>query len=221
MARAEGDLWWYRALHHLAADTLAGHPRGREARIVDAGCGTGGLLRFLQRHGYRQTAGFDLSPEAVRIGRERGLPVRQWDLRRLDQAVGPETVDALISNDTLCYFTPADQERMMGLFWQALAPGGLLIIPKTPAASPPAAAEMPAPPKPASHCRVAECPPRPADRPPRWARLRRVAGPPMAAPARPALLFGGLPLKPLRWPSPLQDDRSDPRQSAVPQRAGC
>lgn len=128
MARAEGDLWWYRALHHLVADMLAGHPRGRQARIMDAGCGTGGLLRFLQRRGYQQTAGFDLSPEAVRIGRERGLPVRQWDLRRLDQAAGPETVDALISNDTLCYFTPADQERMMRLFWQALAPGGLLIL---------------------------------------------------------------------------------------------
>lgn len=128
MARVEGDLWWYRALHRLVLEALARHPRGQEARIVDAGCGTGGLLRWLHRHGYRQASGFDLSPDAIAICHERGLPAAQADLRRLDQVIGPERVDALVSNDTLCYFPPEEQARLTQLAWQVLAPGGLLVL---------------------------------------------------------------------------------------------
>ena len=40
MDAAEGRMWWYRALHVRLCDALAG-VRGR---VLDAGCGTGGLL---------------------------------------------------------------------------------------------------------------------------------------------------------------------------------
>jgi SAM-dependent methyltransferase len=128
MAQVECDLWWYRVLHRLVADALASHPRGRDARLMDAGCGTGGLLQFLRQRGYRHLSGFDLSRDAVLICRERGLAVEQRDLRELDQAVESERAEAIVSNDTLYFFTPEEQSNIIRLCWKALVPGGLLIL---------------------------------------------------------------------------------------------
>ncbi|MBI5387312.1 MAG: class I SAM-dependent methyltransferase [Verrucomicrobia bacterium] len=128
MAQTEGVLWWYRALHRQVAEALAQHPHGTETRVVDAGCGTGGLLLFLRQRGYRRLSGFDVSEHAVRLCRERGLAVARHDLRRLDQAVGVEGAEAIISNDTLYFLTRAEQGRFIQACWEALAPGGLLIL---------------------------------------------------------------------------------------------
>lgn len=128
MAKVEGDHWWYRSLHQLVATALAAHPLGREARVLDAGCGTGGLLMFLQRQGYHHLSGFDVSPDAVAICRERGLPVAQHDLRALDRLVAKGSVEAIVSNDTLYYFSPDDQARILRKCWNALVPGGFLVL---------------------------------------------------------------------------------------------
>lgn len=128
MAAVQERLWWYRALHHLVLDALGGHRRGRECRILDAGCGAGGLLLFLKGRGFEHLRGFDLSPEAVGICRARGLPVEAGDLRRLGTLAGPGTVDVIVSNDTLYFFEPEEQASIVAGFGQALAPGGLLIL---------------------------------------------------------------------------------------------
>lgn len=128
MAQVETCLWWYRALHHLVAGALAKHGRGQDARIVDAGCGTGGLLMFLQARGYRNISGFDISPEAVAICGQRGLPVQSGDLLHLDQVVEPGIADVISSNDTLYFFTAAGRERILRLCCRALTPKGLLIL---------------------------------------------------------------------------------------------
>ncbi len=128
MAEAESRLWWYRALHHLVARALARHPNRRQIRIVDAGCGTGGLLMFLREHGYLNLSGFDVSPEAVAICKQRGLPVQSGDLRQLDQMPMPRLADAIISNDTLYFFSSEEREQILKLCGQTLAPNGLLIL---------------------------------------------------------------------------------------------
>lgn len=127
MADAEGKLWWYRALHNLVREAVAAHSKGTEARILDAGCGTGGLMQCLARQGYRNVSGFDLSPFAIEICRQRGLNARQGDLRDVNS--GSSKWDVIVSNDTLYYFSDsATQERIVRSFWQILAPGGLLIL---------------------------------------------------------------------------------------------
>jgi SAM-dependent methyltransferase len=45
MDRAEEELWWYRALHARLLEALS----STRGRVLDAGCGTGGLLRKLAR----------------------------------------------------------------------------------------------------------------------------------------------------------------------------
>lgn len=128
MAGVEARHWWYRALHQLVADALKLHPRGKNARIIDAGCGTGGLLSFLRARGCDNLSGFDLSPEAVRICHERGLPVQTGDLRDLNQLLPPRSAEVIVSNDTLYFFDHSEQSQLLNFCAQALAPGGLLVM---------------------------------------------------------------------------------------------
>lgn len=128
MAAVEGEHWWYRSLHALVAQALAAHPRGPEARVLDAGCGTGGLLRFLAERGFRRLSGFDVSPFAIEVCLARGLPVRQADLRDPGALPPPGALDAVVSTDTLYFFPPETQERIVRGWFETLAPGGMLIL---------------------------------------------------------------------------------------------
>jgi SAM-dependent methyltransferase len=72
MYQAEDRLWWYRTLrdHVIMALGLNRRARTRPApRILDAGCGTGGMLARLRRYGV--VTGVDLAPYAVAVCRER------------------------------------------------------------------------------------------------------------------------------------------------------
>ncbi|MCX6904992.1 MAG: class I SAM-dependent methyltransferase [Verrucomicrobia bacterium] len=128
MSEVERGHWWYRALHHLVRAALASHPRGSDARVVDAGCGTGGLLMFLRDRGYHHLSGFDLCSDAVARCRERGLVVQSGDLRQLEAAGGTPMADAIISNDTLYFFTPEKRRDILRRCWEALAARGLLVL---------------------------------------------------------------------------------------------
>ena len=80
MARVEQEHWWYRSLHRLVLESIRSHTRGYDISILDAGCGTGGLMLYLQQQGYTHLKGFDLSQDAVDICRSRGLPAEQFAL---------------------------------------------------------------------------------------------------------------------------------------------
>jgi SAM-dependent methyltransferase len=95
---------------------------------VDAGCGTGGLLAALHERGYRNLFGCDVSPTAIAISEQRGLRVQQCDLIRVDRLPFPGCADAIVSNDTLYFFTREEQQRILRMFACHLAPGGLLIM---------------------------------------------------------------------------------------------
>lgn len=128
MAHAERDHWWYRALHHLLLRRLEAHLPCKNGRILDAGCGTGGLLLFLRQHDYQNIFGYDISPWAVRICQDRGLPAGLGDLREFHRLIENETANAIISNDTLYFFTPQERISILQNFWNALTPGGLLLM---------------------------------------------------------------------------------------------
>lgn len=58
------------------ADRLEALIPGRDAAILDIGCGAGGLLQVLHRRGYTRAEGLDPDPAAVATARALGLPVR-------------------------------------------------------------------------------------------------------------------------------------------------
>jgi SAM-dependent methyltransferase len=126
MASVEGTHWWYRALHQRVLEGIRRCRKSDDARILDAGCGTGGLMAFLQNRGYRNLSGFDLSPYAVEICRDKGLSVKRGDISKID-AIFDGAFDVIISNDVLCYF---GEDRIGGLtekIGRKLKPGGVFM----------------------------------------------------------------------------------------------
>jgi SAM-dependent methyltransferase len=128
MAQAELRHWWYRSLHHRVLRALRRYSVSREARLIDAGCGTGGMLMFLRKRGFENLAGYDVCPHAITIANQRALPVELMDLRELDQVTPPGSADVFISNDTLYFLTAAEQKQFLATCERALKPGGVLIL---------------------------------------------------------------------------------------------
>jgi SAM-dependent methyltransferase len=128
MARFEQELWWYRALHYLVLDSIRRNVLGWDVSIIDAGCGTGGLLLFLQERGYTNLKGFDLSEDAVRICRQRGLDVTHDNLSNIERCYPPASADVIVSNDTLYYLNEHERAGLLRQCSQVLSTGGLLIL---------------------------------------------------------------------------------------------
>ena len=82
LAHDEGH-WWYRGRRQVLRSTLDRLPIPAEARLLDAGCGSGRTLDELARYG--RVSGVDVNPDAVRCARGRGhADVRVGRIERLD-----------------------------------------------------------------------------------------------------------------------------------------
>lgn len=136
MATVEKDHWWYRILHERVIKALKSTPSplrgtpptlGGEIKVLDAGCGTGGLMLKLFALGY-QVKGADLSADAIVICSRRGLDVIQSDVRHLPEKLAGQQFDAIICNDVLCYFEEEEIQTVLNGLKALLKTGGLLIM---------------------------------------------------------------------------------------------
>jgi SAM-dependent methyltransferase len=134
MAQVEADLWWYKSLHADLLDTIRRHfGNARDIRILDAGCGTGGFLRYLHRHGYANCTGLDLSPLAVDFCRQQGLAVLQGSIANEADLGRAGKADVIVALDVICSLP--DEAQRVDFFRAArrlLHDGGLLLV-QTPA----------------------------------------------------------------------------------------
>lgn len=131
MARAEEQHWWYLGLRDAMGRCLTKPISNLPSRpnILDAGCGTGGNLRFLTellQPAY--AAGFDVSELALKHAR-RKCP--QADLYLCDIR-NPElhvpNFDLIISCDVI--YVPGLEDSLAGLqrMVASLKPGGLFVV---------------------------------------------------------------------------------------------
>lgn len=125
MAEAEGQLWWYRTLHRLILDSIKRFSTVESPAILDAPCGTGGLLQVLQSKGYKNIQGVDISPHALEYCNDRWLPARFGDLRSISSICALSSIDIAICNDGLPYFKIEEQIKVVDEFYQVLKPDGI------------------------------------------------------------------------------------------------
>lgn len=127
LADVEDRMWYFRALHdHVRRALAAVVPRG--GALLDAGCGTGGLIRRLApaRPDWRWT-GIDLSPVACEFARGRvgaGVEICEGSVTQLPFV--ESTFDAVVSADVL-YHVDDDGAALREAF-RVLKPGGVLTI---------------------------------------------------------------------------------------------
>jgi SAM-dependent methyltransferase len=126
-AALEDDHWFFRSLRaHMTRELRETLRSGRPVHILDAGCGTGGLLKklILARPEWSYT-GVDISPLACQYSRERtGAEIIEASVEQLPIEDG--CIDAVLSADVLCQVE--NPQKAASEFFRVLRPGGVAII---------------------------------------------------------------------------------------------
>lgn len=113
-----------------AWDKHFGHllPTDREVRILDVGCGRGGMVYWLNQRGYPNAEGIDLSLEQVETARRLGIcNVRQADLTDF-LGSRSDSYDVLMLRDVLEHFPRERVVEVLQLCRAASRPGGTVIV---------------------------------------------------------------------------------------------
>jgi SAM-dependent methyltransferase len=123
MDEVEHRMWWYRALHARLCDALA----GVSGMVLDAGCGTGGLLAVLARVRPDLTAMVVewAGPAAARAASKSACPVARGSVNALPFA--DASFDGVLSADVLCH-AAVDPAMALGEVRRILRPGGRLVV---------------------------------------------------------------------------------------------
>jgi SAM-dependent methyltransferase len=132
-SRADYDLW-ARGAERRFAGWL---PVDRSAPVLDMGCGGGNFLFTLERLGYNDLTGVDISPEQVALARQwcRTAKIVEGDV--FDVLKDKPDRFALISGlDILEHFRKDEMLLFLELVHRALRPGGRLVLQTPNAASP-------------------------------------------------------------------------------------
>ncbi|MSU51178.1 MAG: class I SAM-dependent methyltransferase [Opitutus sp.] len=127
LAEVEDRMWYFHSLHRHIEREL-GPSLKTDAPVLDAGCGTGGLiLRFREWHPAWKFSGIDFMPIACELARQRCGPevdIRVASITELPFA--DQSLDAVISADVVCQVE--NPEVAFAEFFRVLRPGGIVII---------------------------------------------------------------------------------------------
>ena len=127
IAQLEGRHWWYRGMQAIAAawlDRWVWPSLGPRPRLLDAGCGPGGALRWLSAHA--APTGLDLHPLALRYAVRAGRPLVEGSVSCLPFA--PASFDLVTSFDVLYHAAVPDDVAALREAARVLRPGGWLLL---------------------------------------------------------------------------------------------
>lgn len=146
----EERYWWYRGLRRLVEETIdhlpLPRPSGRPIRILDAGCGTGGMMLRLRERGWKGAgrSGTSMDPEVVpdsdpiivgidqnRLaltlsGRRGSFPLARSSVGSLPFRGG--SFDLVLSLDVLYHRQVESDLAALREMHRCLRPGGALIL---------------------------------------------------------------------------------------------
>jgi SAM-dependent methyltransferase len=116
--------WWFasrtRALNSLMRQFL---PQTPDLRLLDVGCGAGNMIHHLSRYG--QVKGIEIDPRPVKMARQRGYDVDQFDATQ-PMPFSNDSFDAVTALDVIEH--THDDLAVLTDSYRVLKPGGHMII---------------------------------------------------------------------------------------------
>jgi SAM-dependent methyltransferase len=127
LAAVEDRMWYFQVLHRRIEDQLRLH-LGERATLLDAGCGTGGLIRRLAKwHPGWLWAGVDRDPLAIGLAGGRVGPAARLVEGSVTALPFPDaSFDAVVSADVLYHLD--DDAAAVAEAFRVLRPGGVFLV---------------------------------------------------------------------------------------------
>lgn len=124
MHRVEQRHWWFRARRHVLDARIDGLHLPPDAKILEVGCGTGGNLPMLSRHG--AVSAFDMWEPAIEYAKEKNVA----DVRvgRIPDSIPfeKESFDLVFAADVIEHLK--DDTETLHCLMSYLKPGGWLLV---------------------------------------------------------------------------------------------
>ena len=103
-------------------------PADKDAKIIDVACGAGQFLYFLQKEGYRQAKGIDVSKEALGVAKKMGVEgVEVGDLFQV-LPLHKEEFDFITANDVIEHLKKDEILELLDMVYAALKPCGSVLM---------------------------------------------------------------------------------------------
>ncbi len=127
MYHLEDHYWWYNGLRHMVTTMLTRAGVSSAASLLDAGCGTGGILEHVAKKRGITGIGFDFAADGLVCCRQRGLNrLVRASINEIPFAAN--AFDVILSLDVLCHRSIRDDVAVLKDIHRALRPGGLVLL---------------------------------------------------------------------------------------------
>ena len=124
------DDWLMRLNINLYLRAMGILSKPRDTKILDCGCGTGNIMKYLQRYGFTNLQGFDLAPEMVEAARiNTGAEIKECSMQTMGQHYPEQSLDLLFCSGIFHHVPSlADWEKVFSAAYTMLRPGGEIIV---------------------------------------------------------------------------------------------
>lgn len=104
-------------------------PVDRGIKLLDLGCGHGAFLYFLERAGYPNIVGIDISSEQVDLAHRLGLPhVAQGDIYEYLLGLDGDSIDVILLLDVIEHYSRPQLFELLDEVYRVLRAGGKCIV---------------------------------------------------------------------------------------------
>ena len=121
--------WWHAGMRRISAGLLGDRVRAPGMTLLDAGCGTGGFMRWALEHwAIASVSGVDVSETAIALAAERApaADLRVAPLHALPFEAG--AFDLVVANDVLQHVDESEVDVAVAELARVVRPDGALLV---------------------------------------------------------------------------------------------